>query len=108
MKMMADAKTETAKTDKPMKKPVTFRLKRSGVTVVYDRMYSAREAIAAQKAAGKDSSAFVVYLAQSIATFDGERLTAGEILERVPGADFLQLTGEILGDDEPAEGEAGN
>jgi hypothetical protein len=94
--MMAETKT--------MKQARTFKLKRSGITVIYDRLYSARDAMAAQKAASKDASSFVVYLAQAIATFDGKRLTAGEILEQVPGADFLQLTGELLGDEDPGEG----
>jgi hypothetical protein len=101
------AETNTTGT-KGMKSARTVVLKRSGITVVYDRLYSARDAMLAQKAAGKDTGAFVVYLAQSIATFDGKRLTAGEILDQVPGADYLQLTGEILGDDEPGEDAAGN
>lgn len=86
----------------------TFSLKRSKVVVAFDPDFGVGETIAAQKAAKKDSALFVLYLAQQIATFDGKKLTLGEIREKIKGADYLQLSGEILGgdDDEADENDA--
>ncbi len=101
-------------TDKPAKAapdktpemlaPRTVVLKRSKITMVYDEDFSTADVIAAQKASGKDAGLFSLYLAQRIATFDGEKFTMGEIRERVRGRDYLQLTGAILGDGEDDSG----
>ena len=92
----------------PMRSPREITLRRSKIKVVYDEDFSTPAAIAAQKAAGKNSSMFTLYLAQRIATFDGKVLTMGDIQEKVRGKDFLQLTGEILGDGNDDEGDEGN
>lgn len=82
----------------------SFTLKRSKLTVSFDPDYGVAETIAAQKASRKNSGLFALYLAQQIATFDGKKLTVGEIREKIKGADYLQLTQEILGgDDDDAE-----
>lgn len=89
----------------------TFILKRSKIVVAYDPDYPSKDVIAAQKAAGKDSAAFALYLAQRICTFDGEKLSAGAIREKVRGRDYLQLAGEILSDGDDAseaDDDAGN
>jgi hypothetical protein len=83
----------------------TFTLKRSQLVVAFDPDFGVAETIAAQKAARKNSALFVLYLAQQIATFDGKKLTVGELREKIKGKDFLQLSGEILGDDEDEEAE---
>lgn len=90
-----------------MRAPKTVTLKRSKVVVVFDQDYGTADAVAAQKAAKKDPSLFVLYLAQRIATFNGAKWTMGDIREKIRGADYLQLSGEILGggDDEAEENE---
>lgn len=93
-------------TEKAMTSPKTVTLNRSKVVVVFDQDFGVAETIAAQKAAGKNSSLFVLYLAQQVATFDGKKLTMGEIRDKIRGKDYLQLSGELLGDDDDAE-EAG-
>ncbi len=95
-------------TEKAMRSPKTVTLKRSKVTVVFDQDFGVAETIAAQKAAGKNSSLFVLYLAQQVATFDGKKLTMGEIRDKIFGKDYLQLSGELLGDDDDAEEAAGD
>lgn len=95
------AKTSEMET---MGSPKTVILKRSRITVMFDEDFSTAHVIAAQKASGKDAGLFSLYLAQRIATFDGEKLTMGNILDRVKGKDYLQLTGAILGDSEDDEG----
>lgn len=87
-----------------MKSPKTITLKRSKIEVIFDQDFSTSDVMAAQKAAGKDAGFFSLYLAQRIATFNGVRLTMGDIKERVLGKDYLQLTGAILGDGEDDEG----
>lgn len=94
---MAD-KLETKTVE--MRAPKTVVLKRSKITMIYDEDFSTADVIAAQKAAGKDAGLFSLYLAQRIATFDGKKLTMGEIRDQVRGRDYLQLTGAILGDSE--------
>ena len=81
-----------------MRAPRTVVLKRSKMTVVFDEDYSTADVIAAQKAAGKETSLFSLYLAQRIAAFDGATLTMGDIREKIRGRDYLQLTAAILGD----------
>lgn len=81
-----------------MRTPKTVVLKRSKMTVVFDEDYSTADVIGAQKAAGKETSLFSLYLAQRIATFDGATLTMGDIREKIRGRDYLQLTAAILGD----------
>lgn len=82
----------------------SFTLKRSKIAVTFDPDFGVAETVAAQKASRKNSGLFVLYLAQQIATFDGKKLTVGEIREKIKGADYLQLSGEIFGeDDEEAE-----
>lgn len=107
---MAEAtKTEPSKTETKMRSPKSFALKRSGIDVVFDQDYSTDDAIAAQRAAGKNARALPLYLAQRICTFNGKSLTIGELKDQVRGADYFQLVGEILGgDDEADEDEAGN
>lgn len=92
---MADTAT---KPTRPMK---GITLKKSGKSVVFPETYSTREFLAAQKAAGKDSSQVPVFLIQRLCTFDGESWTAGQIQDDLPGPDYIQLIGEIFkGDDE--------
>ena len=95
-------------TEKAMRSPKTVILKRSKIVVVFDQDFGVPDTLAAQKASGKNSSLFSLYLAQQIATFDGKKLTMGEIREKILGKDYLQLTGEILGDDDDAEEAAGD
>lgn len=95
-------------TEKAMLSPKTVILKRSKITVVFDQDFGVAETIAAQKAAGKNTSLFVLYLAQQVATFDGQKLTMGAIREKIRGKDYLQLSGELLGDDDDAEEAAGD
>lgn len=90
--------------ERKMKSPRSLTLARSGKTVVFDEDYTAVDTIAAQKAAGKDAQAFPLYLAQRICTFDGALLTIGQIRE-LPGRDYLQLVGELLGDAAADKGE---
>jgi hypothetical protein len=94
---MAD--TETTK---PMKSPRELTLNRSKLRVVFDQDYTAVDTIAAQKAAGKDTGAFPLYLAQRICLFDGKKMTIGDI-RQLPGRDYLQLVGELLSDGESEE-----
>lgn len=97
--MDTPTKIAPAETAAPaMRAPKTVTLKRSKMIVVYDEDYSTADAIAAQKAAGKDTALFSLYLAQRIATFDGARLSMGDIREKIRGRDYLQLTSAILGD----------
>ncbi|QCI65628.1 hypothetical protein [Phreatobacter stygius] len=91
------------KTEQPMRAPKTVTLKRSKIVMIYDQDFPTEAVIAAQKAAAKNSGMFALYLAQQVATFDGKRLTMGEIRERVRGKDYLQLTGVLLGDDEDGD-----
>jgi hypothetical protein len=89
----------------------TLTLKQSGLTVTYPPTYSVDDAIAAQAAAqkAKDTAKFALYLVQRTCLFDGRQMTVGEIRQRVTGADYLKLVGELLGDDAEAdEGGAGN
>lgn len=81
----------------------SFTLKRSKIAVAFDPDFGVAETVAAQKASRKNSGMFVLYLAQQIATFDGKKLTVGEIREKIKGADYLQLSGEIFGEDDDAE-----
>jgi len=81
-----------------MREPKTFFLAKSKVLLEYDADPSVAQVLAAQKAAGKESGLFVLYLAQATATFDGKRWTMGEIRERIRGKDYLALAGEMLGD----------
>lgn len=101
----AASKTKV-KTDEgaAMGSPKTVILKRSRITVVFDEDFSTADVMAAQKASGKNAGLFSLYLAQRIATFDGEKLTMGDIRDKVKGKDYLQLTGAILGDSEDDEG----
>ena len=95
----AAAATAAAAASAPkMRAPRTVVLKRSKMTVVFDEDYSTADVIAAQKAAGKETSLFSLYLAQRIATFNGATLTMGDIREKIRGRDYLQLTAAILGD----------
>jgi hypothetical protein len=103
MKMMADQTKIADQIKTAERAPKTIILKRSRIVVCYDDDYSTDDVIAAQKAAGKESAKFALYLAQRIATFDGKRLTMGEIRDAVRGRDFLQLTGELLGDGKEPE-----
>lgn len=84
----------------------SITLKKSGIRVDYDADPATADVIAASKAAGKDTALFPIYLAQRVATFDGQRWTAGEIRDRLRGKDYLQLAGALLGEDEVAD--AGN
>jgi len=104
--MSSEPKTTKTKpnAESAMRSPKTIILKRSKITVIFDEDFAVADTIAAQKACGKNSSLFVLYLAQRIATFDGARLTMSEINERVGGKDYLQLAGEMLGDDKDDEG----
>lgn len=88
----------------------TVTLKRSKIKVAFDQDFPSSDVIAAQKAAGKDSSTFPLYLAQRVCTFDGAKLTLGQINEKVRGKDYLQLVGELLsdGDDADTGDDAGN
>ena len=103
---MADTKADTKSETKPMKSPKCITLARSGKKVVFDEDYTALDTIAAQKAAGRDTSAFPLYLAQRICLFDGTKMTIGEIRE-LSGRDYLQLVGDLLGDKADA-GDLGN
>jgi hypothetical protein len=89
-----------------MREARTFVLPKSKVTVIYDADPSVSQIIAAQKAAGKETSLFVLYLAQATATFNDERWTMGEIREKIRGKDYLVLAAEMLGDDKGDEAEA--
>lgn len=97
---MADDAKPTVTT---MRDPQTIKLRRSGITVVYEADYRTGDMVAAQKAA-KDAGGFLPYLVQRIALFDGQRWTTQQILEKLPGKDFAQLTADIFKDDD----EAGN
>lgn len=89
-----------AKTTRPMKSIV---LKKSRKAVQLPESYTTRELIAAQKAAGKDTSQVPVFLIQRLCTFDGASLTAGDVLD-LPGQDYAQIVGAIFSDDEDGEG----
>lgn len=82
-----------------MRDPQTLVLRRSGITVVYEADYRTGDMLIAQKAA-KDATNFLPYLVQRIALFDGRRWTTQEILEKLPGKDFTQLTAYIFKDDD--------
>lgn len=94
----AAATAATAASAPKMRAPRSIVLKRSKIAVVFDEDYSTADVIAAQKAAGKETSLFSLYLAQRIATFNGAALTMGDIREKIRGRDYLQLTAAILGD----------
>lgn len=99
--MDADANpvlTAAATVQAGMRTPKTVTLKRSKIVMVYDEDYATADVIAAQKAAGKETSLFSLYLAQRIAVFDGAKLTMGDLREKIRGRDYLQLTAAILGD----------
>ena len=81
-----------------MRAPRTVVLGRSKITVVFDEDFATEDVIAAQKASGKETALFSLYLAQRIATFDGAKLTMGDIRDKVRGRDYLQLTAAMLGD----------
>lgn len=87
-----------------LREPRTLTLGKSGIVVVYDADFSTADVIAAQKASGKETALFSLYLAQRIATFDGAKLTMGDIREKIRGRDYLQLTAAILGAGEDEEG----
>jgi hypothetical protein len=89
-----------------MREAKTFLLPKSKVTVVYDADPSVSQIIAAQKAAAKETSLFVLYLAQATATFNGERWTMGNIRENIRGKDYLALAAEMLGDDKDGDSDA--
>lgn len=105
--MAETVKTETAKTEPTMREPRTVVLPKSQISVTFDADPSVNQVVAAQKAAAKDSSLFVLYLAQATATFNGERWTMGQIREQIRGKDYLKLAAEMLGDD-AAEDASGN
>jgi hypothetical protein len=83
-----------------MKDPKTITLKKSGIVVTYDADFSTADTISAQRAAGKESSNFVLYLLQRIGLFNGRKFTMAEIKEKIRGKDYLQLTAAVLGDDD--------
>lgn len=87
-----------------MRDAKTIVLKKSRLTVVCDAGYVTADTLAAQRAAGKDARRFSLYLIQRVAFIDGRRWSAQEIEENLPGKDFLQLQGELLGDDADDEG----
>lgn len=86
--------------DLPFHEPRTLVLPKSRVTVTYDADPSVAQVLAAQKGAGKESELFVLYLAQQAARFDGQKLTVGEIRQRLRGKDYLALAGALLGESE--------
>lgn len=108
----AEAQAATRPEGKParaMREARTLVLKKSKVTVVYDAAYNAADAMAAQRAAGRDASRFALYLIQRIALFDGRQWAAQEIEEKLAGMDWLTLQAAVLGDDaEGDEGASGN
>lgn len=100
---MTEATTTTATNTAPaMREARTLVLPKSKMTVVFDADFSTSDVINAQKASGKETGLFVLYLAQSVALFDGKKLTMGEIKEKVRGKDYLKLAGEMLGDEDAA------
>lgn len=112
--MTASAETASAETGAvrtaaapAMREPKELTLAKSGIAVVYDADFSTADVIAAQKASGKETALFSLYLAQRIATFDGAKLTMGDIREKIRGRDYLQLTAAILGSGEDGD-EEGN
>jgi hypothetical protein len=100
-------KTQAVASDQ-MREAKSFRLNKSGVDVLYDGDPSVAQVLAAQKASGKDSALFVLYLAQATATFNGERWTMGQIREKIRGKDYLALAAEMLGDDKDEDATSGN
>ena len=98
--------SDKANTTPAMREEKSFVLPKSKVAVVYDADPSVSQIIAAQKAAAKETSLFVLYLAQATATFNGERWTMGEIREKIRGKDYLALAAEMLGDDKDDEADS--
>ena len=88
---------------KDMRSPKKITLKRSKIVVTFDEDFSSADLIGAQKAAGKESSRFPLYLAQRIAIFDGAKWTVGAIQEKVRGRDYIQLTSAMLSDEDEAD-----
>jgi hypothetical protein len=103
---MTDAASAPITAQSAMRSPRTVILARSKMTVVFDDDFSTADVIAAQRASGKETGLFSLYLAQRIATFDGAHLTMGDIREKVRGRDYLQLTAAILGGE--SEDDEGN
>lgn len=98
--------TETADHKRAaMRAPRSLTLSRSRIVMTYDEDFSVEDTIAAQRAAGKQSALFPLYLAQRVASFDGRHLTIGELRETIRGKDYLQMVAALLGDadGEPAE-----
>lgn len=85
------------KTDPVAGKTVT--LNASKRVASFDPNFSTAAALAAQKAAGKSTGDMPLYLMQAVVRFDGESWTAGRIKQELPGRDYLQLVGELFGDD---------
>lgn len=96
---MTDSKTDS-KASARAAATKSLVLKRTGIAVAFNPDFSIADTIAAQKAAGKDAGAFALYLAQRVCTFNGEVWTVGQIRERLAGRDYLQLTGELLADED--------
>lgn len=86
------------------KRPLTtITLRKSGKVVTVPESYTTRELLAAQKAAGKDTTMVPVFLAQRLCLFDGAQITAGDILD-LPGADFAQIVSVLFAADEDESG----
>lgn len=77
----------------------SITLKASKRVAVFDPNFTTAAALSAQKAAGKATSDMPLYLMQAVVRFDGEAWTAGRIKQELPGRDYLQLVGELFGDD---------
>jgi len=83
-------------------------LPETGITVTWPKFQPHAGWMRAQRVANKNPlSTSDIYLSL-LCKFDGEKLTIDEFKQLVPTGDVLHLTGEVLGDDDEDEDDAGN
>ncbi|HEY9212057.1 MAG TPA: hypothetical protein VIQ29_04290 [Ancylobacter sp.] len=83
-------------------------LKRSKIVATIPEDWHISDTTAAQRYGKGDVSKVNLFLIQRVCLFDGQKLTFDEITDKIKGKDFIQLQGELFGDDEDAEGGEGN
>lgn len=97
-----DADGKAAVTVKPKFATRDVALKRSGVTVSIPEDWHMSDTQAAQRYGAGDSAKTNMALIQRVCLFNGEKWKIADMQDRITGKDWMQLLGEIYGDDDEA------
>lgn len=105
---MSTKETTTGTVNAKPRYPINeITLKRSKIKVGVPEDWHVQDTIAAQRYGKGDSGKTNLALVQRTCLFDGAKWTITDIEEKVSGKDWIQLQGELFGDDED-EDDAGN